>query len=136
MNLSINGDNVPGRLLEMISAITDHSILDISSVIHDESEREVRFKLTRFPLRKHRKVLGNLHDYAKRIPTLMIIRNVVSCEIEKHDIEYLDGTIKLMFGVSARKPEIMVSSAQESRGRVCFGMTIKIDAIDLQVIDC
>jgi hypothetical protein len=135
MNLRVHGDNVPTCLFELIGAMTDHAILDLTSVDFNETFREVRFSVTRFPLLKQRKVLGNLHDRENPIPSTVYVRNVSSCSIQDIRADELGGTVELMFGVTIRDQSVHVSSAEEDRGTTCFVMDLAIDSLDVQLTD-
>ena len=50
MHLRVSGENIPDALLETVSAVTDHSILDPRQVQYNQSEGIVVLPIKRFPL--------------------------------------------------------------------------------------
>lgn len=135
MHLQLRGERIPEPLLETVAAITDHARLRHGDVRHDESARVVRLPITRFPLLKQRRVLGNLHDRDLPIPATVVVRNVVKCEIGDRTSPDLGEEVDLLFGVRLREKEVYACSAAEARGQSCFSVMIEVAQLDIEISD-
>ncbi len=135
MHLRLRGLDVPQPLLDTIAAITDHAKLHTGNVHFDRPSETVHFDVTRFPLWKQRKTLGNLHDVHHPISAVVTIRNVIACDIDDHGLDESLGEITLLFGLKIERDEMFAFSAEERQGHTCYTMRLKIGDLDIEIAD-
>ena len=135
MNLHIRGADIPEALLETFAAITDHAKLRCAQVAYDDSSGTVELPITRLPLVKQRRVLGNRHDPRNPIQSTVTVRNVISCKITDNTPAELEGQVMLLFGIGVRGEEVFAYSAEEDRGSSCFSVTMQVADLDIELDD-
>jgi len=104
-------------------------------VTHDEPSGVVRLPITRFPLIKQRRVLGNLYDWNRPIRAVVIVRNVSVCDIEDRTTPELGDEVELLFGIRLQDDEVYACSAEEDRCRACYSVTAKVAELDIEITD-
>ena len=135
MHLCVSGNEIPGELFTLVSSITDRAVLRHVEVTHDSEEGVVRLPLIRLPLVKKRDVLPNVHDRHNPTPCVVTVRNVVSCDIQRHVPPGVGDEVHLIFGIQFEDNRVYASSAEEDRGETCFTITVNVSEIDLEITD-
>ena len=130
MRLQVSGDHIPARVIAAVASLTDHARLRHAGVTHDPQLREVRLPIARFPLVK-RRLLPSIHDTEAPIPSAVIVRSVVSCDIEDHTPPELAQEVQLLFGVQLEGKRVYACSAEESKGQTCFAVTLGVSELDV-----
>ena len=135
MNLHLSGETIPQVLLDVFSALTDHSRLLIGGVIYSTESQAVTLPIIRFPLRKLRPILGNLFDQGSPIESVVTLRNVTRIAVEDLTDNSQIPEITILFGITFKRGKVVVSSAEECNGRPCYLLETDISQIDLSLID-
>lgn len=135
MHLRIRGAGIPEALCETVASITDHARLRHPEIRHDDASGEVRLPITRFPLIKQRRALGNLHDRHSPIQATVTVRNVVSFDIEDNTNPEPGHEIVLLFGIRLQDKEVYACSAEEDRGQHSFSVTLRVAELDVEIAD-
>ena len=135
MHIHLHGSKIPAAFLETISAVTDNAKLRYAEIEYDESTGTIDLPMTRFPLLKQRKVLGNLHDVENPIFSKVRIQNVVSCEVNNRTSAKVGDEVTLLFGLQISNNSVAMFSAEEEKGEPCFTLVIEVADFNLEVID-
>ena len=134
MRLQVSGDHIPARLIAAVASLTNHARLRHAGVTHDLQLREVRLPITRFPL-VERRLLPSIRDTETPIPSVVIVRSVVACNIEDHTHEELGQAVELLFGVQLEGRRVYACSAEEDKGQTCFAVTLEVSELDVEITD-
>ena len=138
MRLVVKGDGFSELILQEIAAITDHAILDLAQVAHDEGERTVKLSMTRFPFERHARFLGTvpLFNYDKEhgIRARVRIGAVESVSITNN---YESGASETVIaqGLSVRGNRLYLCSHEEDHGEPFYSMDIQVSFLDLEIHD-
>ena len=95
----------------------------------------VSLPITRFPLVKRRKVLGNVHDLKSPIQAMVTVRNVIKCQVEDNTTTVPVEEVQLLFGIRLEDKAVFACSAEEHRGRTCFAVRLEVAELDFEIAD-
>ena len=131
MNCRIKGDNLPEPVLESFGAIANKGILRIDQLEYRPEKQIITFPFVRFDI-EGKSVLSGTRHKKEPINCNLTIRNVTDYEIS--DTREL-REITILFGLSFKKGDIFLSSAEENKGTPCFELTCKVSEIDIEIND-
>jgi len=138
MYLRIRGDLFSRRLVREIEDITNCGDVCFRAVEHNREKRMVTIPILRCNIAKA--FGGFFHGYHRKvkIPALIVVREVVTCEIE-NKLENIDTTtVSMLFGlhVDIMHKRISIASAEEARqGGHAYVIELKVSEIDIEISD-
>jgi hypothetical protein len=120
-----------------IENITNYAKLEAKNIFWDREKKEVRIELRRRKITGYKRKLFRSVQYPiydkEFVKSMVIIKNVVAFELINRDLE--SEEFDLLFGLTISNEEIYFNSAQEYHGDVLLEGTIKIENLDIEIID-
>jgi len=142
MYLRMTGSELAEYLANAVETITGSATLYFRDVRYDKAEKVVYLPIERHGIQRERKWLG-LRPHFRRSAavkrrSMVVIRNVVECEVINNAPEYANK-ITILFGVVIKDKRISVGSVEEGvgddRGLTWYVIHIKVEEMDLEIRD-
>lgn len=139
MYLRVAGGPFSENVFREIEALTDRALVHCDGVRYDQEMKLVVIPITRYPIKKRRKLLGRITPYAKEmtggLSSLVTVRNVVKVETANNLARDENQDVTVLFGLVVKDETVHFSSAEESRGTLMFSMDIHVSGLDLEIAD-
>jgi len=138
MNINIVIDHADYLTSSYISELTNHAKVNLKEINYNPGEKRAVIYLTRFSVTGGKKLMGlgeYVRDYNTPIKSKIVIKNIESAEIKQADTCIDVKEITLIFGISFKKNEIYFGSAEEAKGKHCFGASFFGDNLILEIED-
>ena len=140
IHLRVAGGPFTENVYREIEALTDGSRTTIGSANHDPDHGTVTIPITRFDVAQKRGWLARLKPYRRAkapVPSKIIIRNVVSCEIRHHKPASppIITEVTLIFGVTVRGNVVTLGSVEEDRGKTIYEVVVHVSRLDIEIVD-
>lgn len=139
MYLKIKGGPFSNNLFKEIETITDRATLFCQSFLYEKDKGLITFDIVRYPIKKKRKLLGSITPYSRnmniKVKSKITIKNVMSSKITDNLSPTDKQEITLLFGLTVEDNTILISSAEESRGKQLFSAILEISELDLEISD-
>ena len=135
MQLHLQGVNIPEAFLDSISALTDHAVIHPHAIRYDDPGGSITLPITRYPLRKERAHLGNIHDQDHPIEAEVVIKHVLSYEVKEPVDLQEQQSVTLHFGIRLANNTVAMYSAEEVQGISCFSLVIDVSSYDIVLTD-
>ncbi len=121
-----------------ISELTNHAKVNLEEIIYDPEKELAEIQLTRYQVVDGKNLLGlgeYQRDYDSPIKSKAIIKNIERADIKKaaqcDDIK----EITLIFGITFKRNEIYLGSAEEATGQHCFDASFFGDKLIIEIED-
>ncbi len=131
MHFRIQGDELPGNVLDALGAVANKGRLRVKDVEYRPEEHLVMFLFRRFAIVGRSMLTGAVHSDCST-PCRVTIRKVTMCKME--DIGQC-AEITMLFGIGYKDDEFFLSSAEESRGTTCYQLSCAVSGIDIEMKD-
>jgi len=140
MYFRIIGNDFTKDVFKEIEAITDVATMYFRKVEYDKDKKIVSIPIARYKIKGKRflsfLIPTNYKRYNIKIPSKIIIRNVVKCKIE-NNFEESDSEMIVLFGLAVNGNKMFISSAEEdhTKGGTCYTLDIEVSEIDIEIKD-
>jgi hypothetical protein len=139
VHIRFAGDSFSERVKQEIVELTDHSLIQVDTLRYDTEQGLVELLVDRFPVvrQKTRRFWQTkfARDYETKIRSIVLIRNVTSCEIEDHCEAYEQGEVTMMLGLGIKSGTVFFISHEEDRGIHSCSMSATVSKLGIEIRD-
>ena len=139
MYLRAIGNSFTQNILKEISILTNQARVFFRDMEYDEAKGVIILPIERYKVlekkRFFRVVITRKYEKSAMIQSTVIIRNVTNCHVENNIDDPNVLYVTLLFGITIRGDNIIISSLEEDRGKTCYLIKLKVSQIDIEIAD-
>lgn len=125
--------------IENMILLTNKAQFNINDVDYSQADQSLIIPIYRKEIIKFRKGFIYLkrkpkYGKGKKIKAIITVNNIISCDAKNRCDNKIEK-ITILFGMQVDKNEIYICSSEENMGECLYEISIKVEGLDISIID-